>query len=195
MSDRDEVWHDGSDGRALVAPERIERLRPGAAAALPGDTVSLCVVDGDRMAVSILQSNFASWGSKLFVPGFGIALHNRGSSFSLTSGHPAEYGSGRRPPHTLSPALITDGGGLRAALATRGGHLQPQVLLQLTARMLAGGPVTGAVHGRATVGGGRGGAGRGRPRSGRVAALAPRSHGGAAVRGGVWGGPADRPPR
>jgi gamma-glutamyltranspeptidase/glutathione hydrolase len=139
MTDREEVWHEGSDGPALVAPERIERLRPGAAAALPGDTVSLCVVDSNRTAVSILQSNFFGWGSKLFVPGFGIALHNRGSSFSLRPGHPAEYGPGRRPPHTLSPALITDDGRLRAALATRGGHLQPQVLLQLTARVLAAG--------------------------------------------------------
>jgi gamma-glutamyltranspeptidase/glutathione hydrolase len=101
--------------------------------------VSLCVVDGDRMAVSILQSNFFGWGSKLFVPGFGIALHNRGSSFSLRRGHPAEYGPGRRPPHTLSPGLITDDRRLLAALATRGGHLQPQVLLQLTARVLAAG--------------------------------------------------------
>jgi gamma-glutamyltranspeptidase/glutathione hydrolase len=143
MADREEVWHEGSDGEALVAPERIEKLRGRAgattSAALPGDTVSLCVVDGDRMAVSILQSNFFSWGSKLFVPVFGFPLHNRGSSFSLRPGHPAEYGAGRRPPHTLSPALVTHGGALHAALATRGGHLQPQVLLQLTARSLVAG--------------------------------------------------------
>jgi gamma-glutamyltranspeptidase/glutathione hydrolase len=72
----------------------------------------------------------------LFVPGVGVALHNRGSSFSLLPGHPAEYAPGRRPPHTLTPALATGpGGSLDAVLATRGGHIQPQVLLQLLARL------------------------------------------------------------
>jgi gamma-glutamyltranspeptidase/glutathione hydrolase len=98
------------------------------------------VVDRDRLAVSILQSNFFGWGSKLFVPGFGIPLHNRGSAFSLQLGHPAEYGPGRHPPHTLSPALATgDDGSVGAALATRGGHIQPPVLLQLAARSLLAG--------------------------------------------------------
>jgi gamma-glutamyltranspeptidase/glutathione hydrolase len=65
-----------------------------------------------------------------------VALHNRGSSFSLQPGHPAEYGPGRRPPHTLTPTLLTDGAGsLRASVATRGGHIQPQVLLQVLSRI------------------------------------------------------------
>lgn len=90
------------------------------------------------MAVSMLQSNFVGWGSLLFVPGVRVALHNRGSSFSLRPGHPAEYGPGRRPPHTLAPVLLTGAGGaVEAALATRGGHIQPQVLLQLLARAYA----------------------------------------------------------
>ena len=153
MADRDAVWHEGTDGRGLVAPERVAalraRVRPDRAgsaepAAVPGDTVALCVVDGERMAVSMLQSNFFNWGSKLFVPGFGIALHNRGSSFSLSPGHPAKYVPGQRPPHTLSPALATGSdGSLQAALATRGGHLQPQVLLQLAARWRAAGQSPG----------------------------------------------------
>jgi gamma-glutamyltranspeptidase/glutathione hydrolase len=146
--DRDSVWHEGADGEALIAHERITAMRSGispdrargpAQAAVPGGTVSLCVVDHDRMAVSVLQSNFAGWGSMLFVPGTGIALHNRGSSFSLTARHPAEYGPRRRPPHTLTPTLVTgEPGGFDAALATRGGHIQPQVLLQLIARVYAG---------------------------------------------------------
>lgn len=154
-ADRDSVWHEGSDGQSLVAPEAIDRLReriaawrtrgaasPAAAAGdsapavIPGDTASLCVVDSERTAVSLLQSNFMGWGSMLFVPGFGIPLHNRGASFSLRPGHPAEYGAGRRPPHTLAPAVATGSDGrLEAALATRGGPIQPQVLLQLLARV------------------------------------------------------------
>jgi gamma-glutamyltranspeptidase / glutathione hydrolase len=136
--DRDAVWYDGSDGPSLIAPDVITGLRAqdSAPVSLPGDTVSLCVVDSERMAVSLLQSNFMGWGSMLFLPGLGIALHNRGACFSLRPGHPAEYGPGLRPPHTLAPALATSAGGVfDAALATRGGLIQPQVLLQLLARV------------------------------------------------------------
>jgi gamma-glutamyltranspeptidase / glutathione hydrolase len=146
--DRESVWHGQSDGAAMIAEDqitairaRVSHTRAGAwpTAAVPGGTVALCAVDGERMAVSMLQSNFMGWGSMLFEPGTGIALHNRGSSFNLRAGHPAEYGPGRRPPHTLTPALLTAGKGrLEAVLATRGGHIQPQVLLQLLARVYGG---------------------------------------------------------
>jgi gamma-glutamyltranspeptidase/glutathione hydrolase len=146
-ADRDLVWHEASDGPALITAERIAAMRAriapgragaGAPAEVPGGTVSVCVVDADRTAVSMLQSNFVGWGSLLIVPGVRIFLHNRGSSFSLRPGHPAEYGPGRRPPHTLAPALLTGSdGSLEAVLATRGGHIQPQVLLQLLARAWA----------------------------------------------------------
>jgi gamma-glutamyltranspeptidase/glutathione hydrolase len=146
-ADRDATWHEASDGQTLIAQEVIAAMRAritsragaGAPGAVPGGTVSLCVVDRDRMAVSMLQSNFASWGSLRFVAGVRVALHNRGSCFSLQPGHPAEYGPGRRPPHTLAPALLTNShGSLEATLATRGGHIQPQILLQLLARLYAG---------------------------------------------------------
>ncbi len=143
-ADRDAVWHEGSDGSSLITTEVVAamrarlcaRHRPSAPRApIPGGTVSLCVIDRERMAVSMLQSNFVGWGSTLFAPGTGIALHSRGSSFSLAEGHPAEYGPGRRPPHTLTPALLTGDGEVVTTVATRGGELQPQVLLQLLARV------------------------------------------------------------
>lgn len=104
----------------------------------PGDTTYLCVVDGDGMGVSLIQSNASGFGSLLFEPNTGINLHNRGIGFSLTPGHPAEYGPGRRPPHTLCPALITrPDGALRTVIGTMGGDAQPQILLQLVTRLLA----------------------------------------------------------
>jgi gamma-glutamyltranspeptidase/glutathione hydrolase len=67
-----------------------------------------------------------------------IFLQNRGLGFSLEPGHPAEYGPGRRPPHTLSPALVTEpDGSLHAVVGTMGGDSQPQILLQLLVRLLA----------------------------------------------------------
>jgi gamma-glutamyltranspeptidase/glutathione hydrolase len=154
--DRLEVLHEGADGFALVTPGRLAPRRaavdPDMSSRLPmpqaaGDTIALCAVDSDRQGVSLVQSNAAGWGSGLIVPGTGIFLHNRGRGFSLRAGHPAEYGPGRRPPHTLSPTLVTaPDGRLRAVLGTMGGDSQPQILLQLLARLLhAGESVDGIV--------------------------------------------------
>ncbi len=150
--DRLDVLHEGGQAplgtaverRALVDPDRRTAGLGGAAAR--GDTTYLCVVDGDGMGVSLIQSNAAGFGSLLFEPTTGINLHNRGIGFSLIPGHPAEYGPGRRPPHTLSPALITrPDGTLRTVLGTMGGDAQPQILLQLVTRLLAYGQSPGEV--------------------------------------------------
>jgi gamma-glutamyltranspeptidase/glutathione hydrolase len=102
-----------------------------------GGTTCICAVDADRTGVSLIMSNAAGFGSHLVLPGHGIFLHNRGMGFSLQAGHPAEYGPGRRPPHTLTPLVLTDGdGALDGVLGTMGGDAQPQILLQLMARAL-----------------------------------------------------------
>jgi gamma-glutamyltranspeptidase/glutathione hydrolase len=89
------------------------------------------------MAVSLIQSNASGFGSLVFEPATGIGLHNRGIGFTLEPDHPARYGPGRRPPHTLSPAMVTrPDGTLRAAIGTMGGDSQPQILLQLLCRFL-----------------------------------------------------------
>jgi gamma-glutamyltranspeptidase / glutathione hydrolase len=145
--DRPAMLWEGAAGDALLAPERLRTRRdavgrrPGRTVpAGSGDTTYLCAVDGDGLAVSLIQSNASGFGSHLFEPATGINLHNRGLAFSLEAGHPAEYGPGRRPPHTLCPALVTHAdGGLSAVLGTQGGDGQPQILLQVLARLLATG--------------------------------------------------------
>ena len=87
--------------------------------------------------MSLIQSNAQGFGSLLVSGGTGIFLHNRGLGFSLDPAHPACYAPGRRPPHTLSPALVTTlDGRNRATLGTMGGDAQPQVVLQMLARLL-----------------------------------------------------------
>ena len=145
--DRDEVLHERAEGAALLDRERLvprrEAIRPDRAAALDvprasGDTIYLCAVDAERMGVSFIQSNYMGFGSLLIVPEVRIFLQNRGAGFSLLEGHPAEYGPGKRPPHTLSPALVTRAdGSLDAVLGTMGGDSQPQILLQVLARRYA----------------------------------------------------------
>lgn len=142
--DRARVLHDGADGAALLAQSRLApraaAVREHAARGLAdvygdGGTTYLCTVDGERMGVSLIMSNAADFGSHLVLPEHGIFLHNRGMGFSLTEGHPAEYLPGRRPPHTLSPLLVTrEDGTLEALMGTMGADAQPQILLQLLAR-------------------------------------------------------------
>jgi gamma-glutamyltranspeptidase/glutathione hydrolase len=152
--DRPDVLHEGADGAALLDEDRLraraERVDPDRAAVLgdsyrAGGTIHLATVDADRMGVSLIQSNAAGFGSLLVEPSTGIFLQNRGIGFSLEAGHPAEYGPRRRPPHTLSPALVTDDAlRLDTVLGAMGGDSQPQVLLQLLARLLVSGQSAGA---------------------------------------------------
>ena len=153
--DRPDVLHEHADGAALLATERLQARRdaidPQRAATLPGrytagGTIALVAVDDERMAVSYVQSNAAGFGSGLVEPGTGVFLHNRGIGFSLRAGHPAEYGPGRRPPHTLSPLVVTrPDGALHAVLGTMGGDAQPQILLQLLARLAGGADAATAI--------------------------------------------------
>ena len=152
--DRPDVLFDGADGAALLAEHRLDPMRAAidptrrtapTATQAAGGTTYLCAVDADRMAVSLIQSNAAGWGAGIVVPGTGVFLQNRGIGFSLQAGHPAELAPGRRPPHTLAPALVTRADGTFAAvLGTQGGDIQPQILLQVLARLLRHGESPGA---------------------------------------------------
>ncbi len=151
--DRPAVLFDGADGAALVADavvaERAARFHPHARAdvsapAAGGGTIYLCTVDADGMGVSLIQSNASGYGCHVAVPGTGVLLHNRGIGFALEEGHPAELAPGRKPPHTLAPALVTRAdGSLRHVIGTMGGDSQPHVLLQLLARTLVAGQAPG----------------------------------------------------
>jgi len=147
--DRPEVLHEHADGAMLLDPSR---LAPRAAAisadrtsSLPsgtndGDTIYLNAIDKDRMGVSLIQSNASGWGALVFLPESGISLHNRGIGFSIDPTSPAAYGPGRRPPHTLAPTLVENSDGeLVALVGTMGGDSQPQIVLQLLARLLVAG--------------------------------------------------------
>jgi gamma-glutamyltranspeptidase len=97
-----------------------------------GDTVYICVVDKDGNAVSWIQSNFAAFGSGRMVPGTGIVLHNRGSLYSLDPAHPNILVPGKRPYHTLAPAMVLNAdGSLYMVVGTPGGDGQTQTITQV----------------------------------------------------------------
>lgn len=88
------------------------------------DTVLIATVDSDGMAVSLIYSIFATFGSGITSPKFGILLHNRGSGFNLTPGHPNEIGPGKRPMHTIIPGMRATQGRVDMAFGVMGGQFQ-----------------------------------------------------------------------
>ncbi len=100
------------------------------------DTVLLTVADDDGNVVSFINSRFAGFGSGLVAGDTGIALQNRGASFSLDPDHPNSLEPGKRPFHTLIPGLIRFDEDDWAAFGVMGGYMQPQGHVQTVSNMV-----------------------------------------------------------
>ncbi|RLM53422.1 gamma-glutamyltransferase family protein [Halobellus sp. Atlit-31R] len=109
---------------------------PNGASAEDADTVLLTVADAEGNVVSYINSLFKGFGSGLVAPGTGIALQNRGSSFSLDPSHPNRLEPNKRPFHTLIPALARLGPGDWMAFGVMGGFMQPQGHLQVLTNVI-----------------------------------------------------------
>jgi gamma-glutamyltranspeptidase/glutathione hydrolase len=127
------------EARGLSATGPPSGRRAGA-----GDTVGVVAADAEGWAVSLLQSHWSAWGSGILEPRTGILAHDRGNCFSLDPSSPNALEPGKRPAHTLTPALVRREERLVAALASRGGGGQPQILAQLMGRLFGRGMAPGA---------------------------------------------------
>lgn len=100
------------------------------------ETTYLCVVDKDRNCVSLIQSNYMGFGSGLAAPGTGFGLQNRGCLFCLDEQHANCVAPGKRPFHTIIPAMLTQGGEPRYVFGVMGGDMQPQGHVQVLVNLL-----------------------------------------------------------
>jgi gamma-glutamyltranspeptidase / glutathione hydrolase len=100
------------------------------------DTVYLAVVDRLGNAVSMIQSLFEAFGSCVMVPETGILLHNRGRGFSLDPQHPNCLSPGKRPYHTLHPAMVLKARRPCFLLGSPGADGQTQTVMQLLVQLL-----------------------------------------------------------
>ena len=91
-----------------------------------GDTIYMAAVDGTGLAVSFIQSTYWEYGSGVVLPHTGITWQNRGVSFSLDPKAVNPLKPGRKPFHTLNPALARFKDGRVMPYGSMGGDGQPQ---------------------------------------------------------------------
>ncbi|MBS3789436.1 MAG: gamma-glutamyltransferase family protein [Candidatus Thermoplasmatota archaeon] len=122
-----------AEKREMIGEEAIEP-EPGRLA--EGGTVYLAAADKDGNMVSYIQSNYMGFGSGLVVPETGIALQNRGNTFSLDSSHPNCLEPSKRTYHTIIPGFLTRDGDAVGPFGVMGGYMQPQGHLQVVMNTL-----------------------------------------------------------
>lgn len=104
----------------------MHRAMPWPHVPIPGDTIWMGAADQCGRVVSFIQSTYWEYGSGLVVPDTGVVWQNRGMSFSLDPAHPNTLEPGKRPFHTLNPALARLQDGRTLAYGNMGGEGQPQ---------------------------------------------------------------------
>ncbi len=143
LADRDYMKISVND---LFSAKRLEALRGQIrkdraasefeAVPLDADTEYLAAADSEGNLVSFIQSNFMGFGSGVVEPETGIILQNRGHLFSMEENHPNCIGPHKRCVHTLMPGLIMKDGKPFVALGLKGGHVQPQVQVQIITNLI-----------------------------------------------------------
>ena len=100
------------------------------------DTVYFAAADKDGNMVSMIQSNYAGFGSGIVVPGTGIALNNRVENFYFEEGLANSLAGGKLPYHTIIPGFMTKKGEALGAFGIMGAFMQPQAHVQVLMNML-----------------------------------------------------------
>lgn len=124
------------------ADSQREKIRVDRAAAenknapAGSDTEYVAAADSEGNLVSFIQSNFMGFGSGVVEPETAIILQNRGHLFSLNENHPNCIAPHKRSVHTLMPGMIFRDGKPYAALGLKGGHVQPQVQVQIICNLI-----------------------------------------------------------
>jgi len=121
--------------RREIRSDRASTYVAGNPAAF-GNTVYVTCVDSERNAVSLIHSLFMGFGSGVVAGDTGICLHNRGAGFVAEPGHPNVLAPGKRPFHTIIPAMILQDERPWLCYGVMGGDMQAQGHMQVALNMI-----------------------------------------------------------
>src|SRR5580704_8624653 len=119
---------------ALINPTKAN-CNPGPGNPATSDTVYLAAVDKEGNIASLIQSNYAGFGSGVVVNGMGFALQNRGALFVLDPNHPNVLQPRKRPFHTIIPAFMEQGD-VHIGFGIMGGPNQPLAHAQFVSNLV-----------------------------------------------------------
>ena len=105
-------------------------------AQLASDTTFLCAADRDGNTISLIESIFAPFGSRVIAGDTGVIMNNRLCSFGLDPSKANSLMPGKRPVHTLNTYMVFRDGGFFAAGGSPGADDQPQTNLQVLHNLL-----------------------------------------------------------
>jgi oxamate amidohydrolase len=131
--------------RREAAKIRFDRSAAYPLAAEEGDTIWMGAIDAEGRALSFIQSLYWEYGSGCVLPAIGLLMQNRGSGFSLDPKSLNPLTPGRRPPHTLNPAMAVFDDGRIMPYGSMGGDGQPQFQAQVFTRYLMGHSLASAI--------------------------------------------------
>jgi gamma-glutamyltranspeptidase/glutathione hydrolase len=128
---------------AAELARRIDQRRatPASPSPLPagGGTVYLATADRWGGVVSLIESNYAGFGSGLVDPETGIAFQNRGAFFTLDPRDANVLAPRKRTMHTLAPGMLFRDGRPWIAHGAMGGEIQPQIFAQFVSAVVDSG--------------------------------------------------------
>jgi gamma-glutamyltranspeptidase / glutathione hydrolase len=110
---------------ALIDPKQAMTNPSALSESVHKDTIYITVVDKDLMVVSLIYSIFHTFGSGVASDKFGVLFQGRGSGFNLEKGHANEAAGGKRPMHTIIPAMLQKEGRVFMPFGVMGGAYQP----------------------------------------------------------------------
>jgi gamma-glutamyltranspeptidase/glutathione hydrolase len=123
--------------RAKLIDPNVARCdaAPGNPMNIHGDTIYLSVVDREGNIVSLIQSVYQHFGSKVIADDFGFPLQNRGGLFEMDPSHPNALAPRKRPFHTIIPAFM-ERGSLHMGFGIMGGLNQAQAHAQFVSNVV-----------------------------------------------------------